>query len=75
MSKTRRKGVAKARKSQIQSKNMGESWVVLGCFLKKVGAKLGVFWRNLRFLKKGCRAFATVDLPRRIDVNLYGTAD
>ena len=63
--------MAKARKSQIQSKNMGESWVVLGWFLKKVGAKLGVFCRNLRFLKKGCRAFATVGLAEKINVNTY----
>ena len=52
--------MAKARKDEILCENMGESWVVLGWFLMKVGAKLGDFCRNLRFLKRGCRAFATV---------------
>ncbi|MBN2376352.1 MAG: hypothetical protein JXD22_08120, partial [Sedimentisphaerales bacterium] len=57
------------------SKNMGESWVVLGWFLQKVGAKLVVFCRKLRFLKKACRAFGPVLWTQKIYVNLYGTAD
>ena len=59
------------RKDEILSKNMGESWVVLGWFLKKVGAKLGDFCRNLQVLKKGCRAFAPVKLAEKINVNTY----
>ena len=37
----------------------------------RVGAKLGVFYGFLQFLKKGGRAFGSVDLPPRINVNLY----
>ncbi len=50
---------------------MGESLVVLGWFLMKVGAKLGGFCRNLQVLKKGCRDFATVELAEKINVNTY----
>ena len=67
--------MAKVRKDEILSKKWYESWVVLGWFLKKVGAKLGDFCRNLRLLKRGCRAFATVDLATRIYVNPFITAD
>ena len=65
------KSVAKARKDEILCENMGESWVVLGWFLKKVGAKLWFFCRNLQILKKGCRAFATVGLAEKFNVNSY----
>ena len=41
----------------------------------RVGAKLGVFYGFLRFLKKGCRAFGSVDLPGEIDVNPFVSAD
>ena len=63
--------MAKARKDEILCENMGESWVVLGWFLKKVGANLAVFCRNLQVLKKGCRAFATLELAEKINVNTY----
>jgi len=43
--------------------------------LMRVGAKLGVFCGFLRFLKKGSRAFGSVDLTGEIDVNPFLSAD
>ena len=65
------KSVAKVRKGQIKCEKWGESWVVFDGFLTKVTPKLAVFCRNLRFLKKGCRAFATVGWLSIINISLY----
>ena len=42
-----RQSVAKVRKGQIECEKWGESWVVLGWFLMKVGGELGGFWSFL----------------------------
>ena len=74
----RMRGAEKRGKSAKRSNLASKSCRKLGDFswkLMRVGAKLGVFCGFLRFLKKGGRAFGSVDLAGEIDINPFVSAD